>query len=66
MIELTFGNISVGNIKTSSGVFIGKKNTHKNFRSSRIVNEGVGALIGNENKLNNNYWVKHKEKWEGE
>ena len=66
MIEITFGDISVANLKTSSGVFIGKKNTHKNFRNIRIINEGVGSLAGNENKLSNNHWVKHKEKWEGE
>ncbi|MGG3562943.1 hypothetical protein ABES03_15210 [Neobacillus rhizosphaerae] len=66
MIEITFGDISVANIKTSSGIFIGKKNTHKNFRNIRIINEGVGSLSGNENKLSNNHWVKNKVKRDGE
>ncbi|WML56621.1 hypothetical protein [Neobacillus sp. PS2-9] len=66
MIEITFGDILVANIKTSSGIFIGKKNTHKNFRNIRIINEGVGSLSGNENILSNTHWVKHKENRGGE
>ncbi|MCM2533223.1 hypothetical protein NDK43_13475 [Neobacillus pocheonensis] len=66
MIEITFGNITVANINTSAGVFIGKKNKHKNFRSESIINEAVGILSGNENKLSYNHWMNNKEKWEDE
>jgi hypothetical protein len=66
MIDLTLGNISITNIGDSSGFFIGKKNTHKAFRSERIMNEVVGELSGSENLITHNNWVKNKEKGKDE
>lgn len=66
MINLTFGNVSIMNMKNSSGIFIGEKNSLKNFDNESVVNEVVGVLSGNENLITENHWVKTKEKWEDE
>lgn len=64
MITITFEKISVSRMSNSSGIFIGKKNSHKKFRKETVINEVVGVLSGNENIVSQNYWVKNKEKWE--
>lgn len=64
MITITFEKISVSRMSNSSGIFIGKKNSHKKFRKETVINEVVGVLSGNENIVCQNYWVKNKEKWE--
>lgn len=66
MIEMTFGNITVDQLKTASGIFIGEKNRHKHFSCETTINEAVGTLSGNENKLTYNCWVKTKETLEAE
>ncbi|WP_312470358.1 hypothetical protein [Neobacillus sp.] len=66
MIEMTFGNITVDQLKTAAGIFIGEKNRHKHFSCETTINEAVGTLSGNENKLTYNCWVKNKETWEAE
>lgn len=66
MIDLSLGNISITKIGDSSGFFIGKKNTHKAFRSERIINEVVGELSGSENVIIHNNWVKNKHKGKDE
>jgi hypothetical protein len=66
LINLTLGNVSIMNIKNSSGIFIGEKNSLKNFDNESVVNEVVGVLSGNENLITENHWVKTKEKWEDE
>lgn len=66
MIKLTLGNIAITSIGSSSGFFIGEKNTHKKFRSNKVINEIVGELSGKDNKTINNYWVVDKLKWEDE
>jgi hypothetical protein len=63
MIKITFEEISVSRMSNSSGIFIGKKNTHKKFRKESVINEVVGVLSGGENIVSQNYWVKNKEKW---
>ncbi|MFC3885534.1 hypothetical protein ACFOU2_19480 [Bacillus songklensis] len=66
MIKLTLGNITMTSIGHSSGFFMGEQNTHKNFRSEKVVYEMVGDLSGNENTAIDNYWVKNILKWEDE
>ncbi len=66
MIKLTLGNISITSIGHSSGFFMGQQNTHKKFRSDLVINEVVGAISGNENKVTENYWVKNKQKGKDE
>jgi hypothetical protein len=62
MINLTLGNISITNIGQSSGFFMGETNTHKKFRSSQAVNEVLGVLSGDENRLTENKWLKNNQK----
>ncbi|WHY79564.1 hypothetical protein QNH20_10675 [Neobacillus sp. WH10] len=64
MIKITFDNLSVMKMSNTSGIFIGKKNTHKNFRKESVINEVVGALSGNENRVRKNNWTKNRERWE--
>jgi hypothetical protein len=66
MIHLHLENISIKSMRNCSGVFLGKKNTLKEFRYESVINEAVGAFSGDKNKVIENYWVKTKEKWEGE
>ncbi|MFS0644361.1 hypothetical protein [Siminovitchia sp. 179-K 8D1 HS] len=61
-MKLTLGDISITTIGTSGGVFLGKKNTHQQFRSERVHNEVVGALSGNENKVRQSLWSKTETK----
>ena len=58
MIKITFDKLSVMKMGNASGIFIGKKNTHKNFRKECVINEVVGALSGNENRVRKNNWTK--------
>ena len=53
-------------MKKVSGIFLGKKNTLKQFRYESVQNEAVGAFSGDKNKVIENYWVKNKENWEGD
>ncbi|WP_042456771.1 hypothetical protein [Neobacillus dielmonensis] len=66
MITLHLGDISIKTIKHSSGMFMGQKNTHRKFRSDKVINEEVGLISGDENTLMDNYWGKFNEKWEEE
>ncbi|WP_378586136.1 hypothetical protein [Neobacillus sp. GCM10023253] len=59
-MKLSLGKISITNISDSSGVFFGKKNTHKKFHSDTTINEVIGTLSGNENTLTHGYWIKTK------
>jgi len=64
MINITFDNISVMKMSNGSGFFIGKKNTLKNFRKESVINEVVGSLSGDENRVRKNNWTKNRERWE--
>ncbi|MDR6997629.1 hypothetical protein [Neobacillus niacini] len=64
MIHLHLGNISVEKMKNVSGIFLGKKNTLKQFRYESIKNEAGGTFAGDKNKLIENYWIKNKKTWE--
>ncbi|OIK10419.1 hypothetical protein BIV60_21485 [Bacillus sp. MUM 116] len=66
MIHLHLENISINSMKKVSGIFLGKKNTLKQFRYESVQNEAVGAFSGDKNKVIENYWVKNKENWEGD
>ncbi|PGV48711.1 hypothetical protein [Bacillus sp. AFS037270] len=66
MINLTLGNISITSIGHSSGFFIGEKNTHKKFRSNKIVNDVVGVVSGDENLVIDNVWLNNKKKGRSE
>lgn len=66
MIHLSLGNISIKEMENSSGLFIGKKNTLKDFHSERIINEVVGGIAGSENLIHHNNWIKNKQKGEDE
>ena len=60
MINLSLGDITISSVGHSSGFFIGKKNTHKKFRSENVIDEVIGKLPGKENTFNYNCWVKNK------
>ena len=62
MIHLTLGNISITSIGQSSGFFMGETNIHKKFRSGQVVNEVLGVLSGDENRLTENKWVENNQK----
>ncbi|TWD90324.1 hypothetical protein FB550_12288 [Neobacillus bataviensis] len=62
MINLTLGNISITSVGQSSGFFMGGSNTHKKFRSSQVVNEVLGVLSGDENRLTENKWLENNQK----
>lgn len=64
MIHITFENISVKKMSNTSGIFIGQKNNLEKFQSDRVVNEVVGSLSGNENRIIENKWLKNKDGWE--
>jgi hypothetical protein len=66
MIEIAFGNITVDELNTAAGIFIGEKNRHKHFSFETTINQAVGTLSGDENKLIYNRWMKNKETWEDE
>ena len=63
MIKLKLGNITVTRLGDSSGFFLGETNTHKNFRSNKVITEIVGDLSGKENTVINNKWVKDILDW---
>ena len=63
MIKLKLGNITVTRLGDSSGFFLGETNTHKNFRSNKVITEIVGDLSGEENTVINNKWVKDILDW---
>jgi hypothetical protein len=62
MIKLTLGNITISSLANSSGFFVGEKNTLKNFRSQKEINEVVGDLSGKANTAISNEWVKGNPK----
>ncbi|WP_160725547.1 hypothetical protein [Bacillus sp. USDA818B3_A] len=62
MINLKLGNIFVTSIGQSSGFFMGGTNTHKKFRSSQVMNEVLGVLSGDENKVTENKWLENTQK----
>lgn len=64
LIKLTLDNISIKRMSTSSGLFIGEKNTLEKFKHTCVINEALGGLSGNKNMIRQNYWVKNREKWE--
>jgi len=64
MIHITFENISIKKMGNTTGIFIGQKNKHEKFRSVQVINEVVGSLSGNENRIIENNWLKNKEVWE--
>ncbi|WP_428910590.1 hypothetical protein [Niallia sp. Krafla_26] len=66
MIKLKLGNIVVTSLGDTSGFFIGETNTHKNFRSNKVITEVVGDLSGRENTVIKNKWVKNILEWKGE
>jgi hypothetical protein len=66
MIKLTLGNITITSLAHSSGFFISEKNTIKNFRSKKEINEVVGDISGKGNAAIDNKWVKDILKWEEE
>lgn len=66
MIKLKLGNISVTSLGDSSGFFIGETNTHKNFRSEKMITDIVGDISGKENIVRNNKWVKDTLEWKEE
>ena len=61
-MKLTLENISITSIGKSSGVFIGKTNTIKQFHHETIVNEVMGSVSGSENKLSQSVWITTKVK----
>lgn len=66
MINITLGNISITKMGHSSGMFIGEKNTLSKFQYKTDINDVVGVISGDENKLNENRWVKNKVNSEDE
>lgn len=66
MIKITLGNIAITSIGSSSGFFIGEKNTHKQFHSKKVINEIIGDLSGKDNTAIDNYWVMNNVQWEDE
>lgn len=66
MINLTLGDISLKSIGSSSGFFVGQKNTHKKFHQVQVINEVVGTVAGNENIIIDNYWSKNDKSEEVE
>jgi hypothetical protein len=66
MIKLKLGNITVTSLGDSAGFFLGETNTHKNFRSNKVITEIVGDLSGKENTVINNKWVKDILEWKEE
>jgi hypothetical protein len=60
MIHVKLGNISIAKISHSSGFFTGEKNTQKSFYSDQIMNEVVGTVSGDKNRLIDNRWLKNK------
>ena len=62
MVNLTLGNITITSIGQSSGFFVGETNTHKKFRSNQVVNEVLGLLSGDENKVTENKWQENNQK----
>ncbi|MBO0962414.1 hypothetical protein J1P26_22180 [Neobacillus sp. MM2021_6] len=61
-MKLSLENISISKIGKSSGVFIGKTNTIKQFHHETCVNEVVGSLTGSKNKLTQSVWITNKVK----
>lgn len=66
MIDLTLGTISVDQLSTSSGIFVGKENRLHHFSAQTTINEAVGTLTGSENKLTHNRWIHIKASEEEE
>jgi len=66
MIKITFDQLSVKEMSHASGIFIGKKNNLKKFQKESVVNEVVGAILGNENRVSGNNWIKNKVSWKEE
>ncbi|MFZ7943598.1 hypothetical protein [Neobacillus sp. 19] len=64
MIKITFDHVSVNKLNNTSGIFIGKQNTHKKFRHESVLDEVVGTISGNENRVTRSKWIKNKENGE--
>ena len=62
MIEVNFANISIKQLGSSSGLFIGNTNTLKSFQNKKEKFEVIGVLNGAENKLVNNKWYQTKSR----
>jgi hypothetical protein len=65
MIKFTYEQLSVERMRQSSGLFIGKTNVLKNFSKESEINEVVGRISGEKNKVHANIWIKNKDKWGG-
>ncbi|NRD76790.1 hypothetical protein HPT25_04700 [Bacillus sp. BRMEA1] len=61
-MKLTLQNIDINSMENSVGVFIGKTNILKQFRGEKSINEVIGNISGNENKLRHGCWIKNKVK----
>ncbi|MCM3570997.1 hypothetical protein [Neobacillus mesonae] len=61
-MKLSLGDITISSISKTSGLFFGKENTLKQFRSESIVNEAVGSVTGNKNTIKQGHMMKNKLK----
>ncbi len=61
MIKLTLETINIREMVNTSGIFIGPNNVQNGFRNVKVINEVVGSLFGNENKVIKNHWLKTKK-----
>lgn len=59
-MNLSLESIAITKMGNSAGVFIGKTNTLNQFHCEKIRNEVIGAISGNENKLDHSRWLKTK------
>lgn len=54
MERITFKDLIIGEIKNSSGVFSGD-NFHYGWKAVKKINEGLGSITGDKNKLCQNH-----------
>ncbi|HEX7064375.1 MAG TPA: hypothetical protein VF199_04845 [Bacillales bacterium] len=65
MPEIRFRDLKIDTIDSSSGVFSGD-NIHYSWRSSKKINQGNGAVSGNQNSFTEGRYAVFKEKKFGE
>jgi hypothetical protein len=61
-MKLSLENIAITKMGNTAGVFMGKTNTIKQFHNVKTLNEVIGTISGNENRLSQSYWIKNKVK----
>ncbi|AZU64050.1 hypothetical protein [Neobacillus mesonae] len=61
-MKLSLGDITISSIGKSSAVFLGKKNTLRQFQNESFVNEVIGSVSGTENTLKQGIMIKNKVK----